>query len=105
MMPGVRVAFGTTLAATLVTLCLGLQVLEATGRWDRTFQDTSDEAALVTIVLCIGAAFVVARVGHGVSLTRLPARIVAVRPVALPLFAIARIRLAFDASPPVGLRI
>ncbi len=44
------------LAAALLTLCVGLQVLEATGRWDRTFQDSGDEAAIVTIVLCVGAA-------------------------------------------------
>jgi hypothetical protein len=62
MMRIVRGTIGTLLAATLLTLSIGLQILEATGRWDRTLQDTGDEAAIVTAVLCIGAAFVVAAV-------------------------------------------
>ena len=60
MMRFVRVTIGKLLAATLLTLCVGVQALEATGRWDRTFQDTGDEAVIVTVVLCIGAALVAA---------------------------------------------
>jgi hypothetical protein len=56
----VRVTIGKLLAATLLILCVGLQVLEATGGWDRTFQETGDEAVIVTVVLCIGAAVLVA---------------------------------------------
>jgi hypothetical protein len=56
----VRITIGKLLAATLLTLCVGLQVLEATGRWDHTIQDTGDEAVIVIVVLCIGAALGVA---------------------------------------------
>jgi hypothetical protein len=60
MMRAVRSTTGTLLAATLLTLSIGLQIVEATGRWDRTFQDTGDETVIVTVVLCIGAALVFA---------------------------------------------
>jgi hypothetical protein len=55
-----RITIGKLLAATLLTLCVGVQALEATGRWDGTFQDTGDEAVIVTAVLCIGAALIAA---------------------------------------------
>jgi hypothetical protein len=60
MMRDVRFTVGRMLAAALLTLCVGLQVLEATGRWDRTIQDTGDEAVIVTVILCVGAALGVA---------------------------------------------
>src|SRR5919198_735265 len=43
----VRVSFSTLLAAILLTLSVGIQVLEATGQWDRTLQDSGDEAVIV----------------------------------------------------------
>jgi len=55
-----RFLLGKWLIALLITLCLGLQVLEATGRWDHALQDTGDEAVIVAIVLCIGSGIVVA---------------------------------------------
>jgi hypothetical protein len=54
------------LAAALLALGIGVQLLEMSGRWDRTFQDANDEAGIVAIVLCVGVAFAVA----GVSLAR-----------------------------------
>ena len=72
MMRAVRLILGRWLIALLVTLCLGLQVLEATGRWDHTLQDTGDEAVIVAIVLCIGSAAVVAAAMR----TRLSLRVV-----------------------------
>jgi len=60
MMRALRHILGTWLIAVLVTLCLGLQVLEATGRWDHALQDTSDEAVIVAIALCIGSSIIVA---------------------------------------------
>jgi hypothetical protein len=57
----VRVIAAKLIAAAIVTVCIGLQALEATGRWDRTLVDSQDEAAIVTAVLCIGMAVVVAR--------------------------------------------
>ena len=94
------------LVAGLLTLCIGLQVLEASGRWDRSLKDTADEAVIVTVVLCIGAALVAA----GVLLTRLrPTRVSSpIVPARTPLYAWPPTRFALSnscASPPVGLRI
>jgi hypothetical protein len=106
MMRHVRVKIGTLLAATLLTLCVGLQVLEATGRWDRTLQDTGDEAVIVTVVLCIGAALVVARVArYCVSLSAIRSWVVLIRDAAARWFVPRRIDPTLDTSPPVGLRI
>ena len=54
--------------AALLTLCLGVQLLEMSGRWDRTMNDANDEAGVVAIVLCVGAA--VAAVGTLLSRIR-----------------------------------
>src|SRR5579872_5328972 len=48
------------LAALLLTLAVGVQVLEASGRWDATWSDANDEAAIVTVVLCVGVAIATA---------------------------------------------
>ena len=48
------------LIAVLLVLCVGVQLLEASGRWDRTFKDANDEAGIVVIVLCVGIAIAVA---------------------------------------------
>jgi len=48
------------LAALLLTIAVGVQVLEASGRWDKTIADANDEAGLVAIVLCIGLAIATA---------------------------------------------
>ena len=61
MIRALRLTIAKLLTALLLTLGMGVQVLEATGHWDRTFQDAGDEAVIVTVVLCIGA--VVAAVG------------------------------------------
>ena len=44
----------------MLALCVGVHVLEVSGRWDRTFADASDEAAIVAVVLCIGIAISIA---------------------------------------------
>ena len=106
IMPTVRVKIGTLLAAALLTLCLGVQVLEATGRWDRTLQDTGDEAVIVTIVLCVGAALVVARVPtYCVSLSALRSWIILIRGAAVRSFVPRRVDSTLCSSPPDGLRI
>lgn len=56
MMRPVRPTVGKLLAATLLVLCIGVQVLEASGRWDSALKDTNDEAIIVVVVLCIGVA-------------------------------------------------
>ena len=106
MMRIVRGTIGTCFAATLLTLAIGLQVLEATGRWDRTFQDTGDEAAIVTAVLCIGAALVVAAVTRPhISLAAIAAPVV-VRPAAgFERIASLAATSLVQASPPLSLRI
>ena len=45
----------------MLVLCIGVQLLEASGRWDRTIPDANDEAGIVAIVLCIGIGVGVAR--------------------------------------------
>ena len=69
----VRPNVGKLLAATLLVLCIGVQVLEASGHWDRALKDSNDEAIIVVVVLCIGAAVGAA----GAVLARVrPARII-----------------------------
>ena len=106
MMRFVRVSFGTMLAATVLALCLGLQVLEATGRWDRTIRDTGDEAVIVSVALCIGAAITMARAAYR------PVRLSAIRfhiepaqsETLIPFFHPA-LCPAFSASPPLSLLV
>ncbi|HJZ73758.1 MAG TPA: hypothetical protein VKE51_18580 [Vicinamibacterales bacterium] len=101
-----RVTISRLLAATLLALCVGVQALEATGRWDRTFQDSGDEAIVVTVVLCIGAALVVAgATRHTVVLTAVRSRHAVVRRTPLSLFASSAPLSASSTSPPLSLRI
>jgi hypothetical protein len=79
----VRPTVGKLLAATLLVLCVGLQVLEATGHWDRALKDANDEAVIVVVVLCIGAAVAVA---HALRTRMRPTRLL-VRLVAAPTVA------------------
>ena len=105
-MPLVRPTVGKLLAAALLTLCIGVQVLEASGRWNRALKDTNDEAIIVVVVLCIGVAMVttgalLARVRPGRIMSHivLAATSPSLRPTS---------RLAISgscASPPVSLRI
>ena len=45
----------------LLAFCMGVQILEVSGRWDQTFRDANDEAGIVAIVLCVGIAIALAR--------------------------------------------
>ena len=49
-----------SLVGVLPALCIGVQLLEVSGRWDQTFQDANDEAGIVAIVLCVGVALAIA---------------------------------------------
>lgn len=94
-------------AATLLALCVGVHLLEASGRWDRTFQDANDEAGIVAVVLCVGVAFAAARtVIRAVRLIRIPrlftgmfARVSTLSPVP-PL-----VPHSFGSGPPLPLRV
>ena len=102
----VRVTIGKLLAATLLTLCLGVQVLEATGRWDRTFQDTGDEAVIVTVVLCIGAALVAAgALRRRLSPSTMSSAIVGSGSTSLTMFVPPAVPQSRSTSPPLSLRI
>jgi hypothetical protein len=106
MMRSVHPTVGKVLAATLLALCIGVQVLEASGRWDREIKDTNDEAIILVVVLCIGAAVATA----GTLLARVrPARITLhiVLAVTSPtLWPASRLAISSScASPPVSLRI
>jgi hypothetical protein len=105
-MPLVRPTVGKVLAATLVALCIGLQVLEASGHWDRALKDTNDEAIIVMVVLCIGTAVVSA----GALAARVrPARIMShfvLAATSLSLWPATRLAISSSCtSPPVSLRI
>ena len=102
----VRPTVGKVLAITLLAFCIGVQVLEASGRWDRTFKDSNDEAIIVVVVLCIGAGVAAA----GALLTRVrPARIISriVLVATSPsLWPTSRLAISSScASPPISLRI
>jgi hypothetical protein len=93
--------------AILLVLCVGIHVLELSGRWDRTFQDATDEAGIVAVVLCIGVAVAIA----GTLLKGMLARIASFFP-SVPCSTLTRIpvaRLALPLSifspPPLPLRI
>ena len=102
----VRRTIGTWLAAMLLTLSIGLQVLEASGQWDRTFQDSGDEAAIVTIVLCIGAALLVAAVApRRISLSAIYALGVTELATAFEWLRAVSTWSASSTSPPISLRI
>lgn len=61
-------------AGIVVTICVGVPLVEAFDRWDHTLQDGNDtEANVVIATLCFGLAFSVA------------ARIIVGRPRALPM--------------------
>ena len=82
MLSNVRTVSIRLIAAVLLTLCVGVHILEASGRWDGTFADANDEAGIVAVVLCIGIAIAVA----GSVLARL----------------FAHTRGALIAAPPIG---
>jgi hypothetical protein len=101
----VRITIGRLLAGVLLTLCVGLQALEATGRWDQTLQDTGDETVVVAIVLCIGSALLAAdlrRVHFSLQRSRSP--VFFLRPALLACLAATPLD-ATAASPPLSLRI
>jgi len=97
---------GKLLIGAMLILCVGLQVLEATGRWDRALKDTTDEAVIVVVVLCIGAAVAMARaLRANLRPSRLVVRLV---PAAKAAWRSSTSRLDLSASrgsPPVSLRI
>jgi hypothetical protein len=102
----VRITIGKLLAAALLTLCVGVQALEASGHWDRTFQDTGDEAVIVTVALGIGAALLAAgAIRHRLSPTAIPSAIPGIRSTSLPAFEPPGVCSALSTSPPLSLRI
>jgi hypothetical protein len=106
MMRFVRVTVGKLLAATLLTLCVGVQALEATGRWDRMLQDTSDEAVIVTVVLCIGAALLAAgALRRRLSPSMIWSAIAVIVSARWTVFVPPAVCRSRSTSPPLSLRI
>jgi hypothetical protein len=101
----VRGTIGTLFAATLLTLSIGLQILEATGRWDRTFQDTGDEAVVITVVLCMGVALMVAAVRPRTSLSVIHAPLIPRLATASAFVGPSGGESLANPSPPLRLRI
>jgi hypothetical protein len=56
----VPAGFSKWIVGLLLVFAVGAQLLETTGRWDRTLPDAGDEAAVVAVVFCIGVAFAAA---------------------------------------------
>jgi hypothetical protein len=68
------------LVAVLLILCVGVQLLEVSGRWDQNLEDANDEAGLVAIVLCVGTAIAAAgALLARICLPRVPSRSTVVR--------------------------
>ena len=86
-------------------VCIRFQALESTGQWDRTLQDSGDEAIIVTVVLCIGSALVVARLARDlVSVVRSKCGVVIAAEIVVSIVPTTATP-AFSSSPPVSLRI
>ena len=101
----VRRSFGKLLAVTLLALCIGFQVLEASGRWDRTFNDANDEGIIVVVVLCVGAALAVAgSLASGIRRSPLATGIVLALTTPMRLASRSSLSIA-SGSPPLRLRI
>ena len=54
--------FRRILVLTLLSVLMGAHLVETSGRWDRTISDADDEAGVVAVVLCVGAALCAAGV-------------------------------------------
>ena len=103
----VRGTAGKVFVTMLLTLCVGVYVLEMSGRWDRSIQDANDEAGIVTIVLCVGVALSAAGflIAH-IRASRTTARVTFATSTAPCRRGERRILLpASTSSPPLRLRI
>jgi len=92
------------LLAVLIVLGLGVQLLEASGHWDRTFKDANDEIGVVAVVLCIGIAIsLIAAIVKRLRPSHTPGITIS---IAAPLAVIAiRLLTVSDTSPPSPLRL
>jgi hypothetical protein len=106
IMRAVHITISRLLAAALLTLCVGVQALEASGRWDRAFQDSGDEAVIVTVTLCIGAALLACgAIRRRLSPTPIPSAMPGIHPTSLPALEPSAACSALNTSPPLSLRI
>jgi uncharacterized membrane protein len=98
------IAWRKLMLAMLLALCVGVQLLEASGRWDLTLRDANDEASIVVVVLCVGVAVaVVARFVANVRPSGSSAAVlITSRTTVTSLQIPAFVRWS---SPPLGLRI
>ena len=96
-----------SIVGVLLALCIGVQLLEVSGRWDQTFQDANDEAGIVAIVLCVGVAIAVARTLLArVRFTRSAVQVLDLQPSGV--FGGSQLPLILPllpGSPPTALRI
>ena len=91
----------------LLSACVGVHVLEASGRWDRSLTDANDEAGIIAIVLCVGVAISFAgTVLKATRLVRLDSRL-ALMPTNTGVQPTSFVPLASStpASPPLPLRV
>lgn len=99
------IAWRKLMLAVLLALCVGVQLLEASGRWDLTLRDANDEASIVVVVLCVGVAVaVVSRFLASLRPSNLSAHVIVPHFIAL---AFSQLRPSFVCwcSPPLSLRI
>jgi hypothetical protein len=98
-------AWRKLILAVLLALCVGVQLLEASGRWDLTLRDANDEASIVVVVLCVGVAVaVVARLVANVRPARTAVSVLLLR-VASVTSSETRLGFVCWNSPPLSLRI
>jgi len=93
-------------AALLLAVVIAVQLLEISGRWDETFQDANDEAAIVAVVLCVGLALTTAATLMArPTATRQSAHLSTVRAATSFERALPRALNCRGSSPPLSLRI
>jgi heme A synthase len=92
------------LIVALLALCVGVQMLEASGHWDRTFRDANDEAGVVVVVLCIGIAIALRKFFLRVRPSHSLVTAIVSSATAVDLRRARPVLAACD-SPPISLRI
>jgi hypothetical protein len=100
----VRSVAGKLLIGFLLTVATAACIAELTGRWDRTIRDANDEAGLVSIVLCVGAAVTLAATLLKCVLPPACDRFLVHFVSAVPTSVLGR-RPSASTGPPIALRI
>jgi hypothetical protein len=109
-MQNMRENWAYVIVAIVLVACVVCPVLELFDHWDHTLQTGNDtEYAFVVLALCIGVAFVLARLGISVRRCSLARRLVSIPcaadPSARALSLISQVLSSSSDPPVVSLRI